>query len=182
MNLQNLGLGLVAVAVLGMGLFVGNRPVNISTTNNVPPADIQSFGSIPGNSLDGTEWTVGGVKHVFKSAEMARATTTPCDFVAPSASSTLLFAIGKFRVASTSTATWGRSPLPNATTTPLIIGAVTTGNNDVIGAISTSSATGLMSTNKYQFSPNHHLSLSVADASITLNGPQGTCQAEWVVN
>jgi len=120
----------------------------------------------------------GGVVHEYRSGVLAQSTTTPCAFLSPSASSTLLSATARIDIASSTATTWGwyQSITTNTATSVLLTSAV--------NAIAADGQGTIMATTT-PFPPNSFLILAVVDGDTdtppTGLVPVGSCKAEFQV-
>ena|SRR3990167_513017 len=104
MNSKNIsiGVGVILAVVFGVA-FLKQTTVLNQVTVDVPK---QSFGAIPGNSIDGNQFCVGGVCKDYYRQTMSNASSTMCAIKTPSATTTLNRFVANITT-STSTAVLG---------------------------------------------------------------------------
>src|SRR3990167_1965338 len=90
------GVGLMVV-VLGIVFF--GKPRVIERV-------VEKLGAIPGNEVQGDEFIVGGVRHIFKRARFNTGTTTMCSIAVPVGASSTITHVGTM-VKGVSTSTTG---------------------------------------------------------------------------
>src|SRR3990167_8348156 len=81
----------IYVSLAALVVLVGGY---IASYQTAPPAE-NVIGAVSGNEVQGSEFIVGGVKHIYNTMAFNRGTSTVCVFNAPQASSTLVRAIAK---------------------------------------------------------------------------------------
>ena len=157
----------------------------------VPEAGEISFGAMPGNELFSDTFTVNGITTWYERHDgLFSATTTPCAFQSPAATSTLTHAMLYLDVSTTTISSVyfhkAASTSNNATTTQ--IGEVFTIADGGAGLSIVASTTWSASTNMADliFTPNQWLNITMLPADEDLDGtpgtvsPTGKCQATFV--
>lgn len=156
--------GIVAalvVLVATVAALIGSYQSGIQT-----PAE-PSFGAIPGDSLDGKEFTVGGVKHYYEHQDFFLATTTPCTISAPAGTTTALVNFSFHAAWATSTAlqyTLATSTLRNATTSRIAYYDFAGGLQGKFGLDSSMEADGALLT----VEPGQFITVGVGGPIVTL--------------
>ncbi len=108
----NIAIGLAVIAIIIGVIFHGGTTTEVVQT---------PVGANPGSLFDGQCITVGASRKCVVSRAFMVATTTPCDFISPNATSTLLNVSVATAIASGTAIRYdiATSTLPNATTTIL---------------------------------------------------------------
>ena len=82
-TLGKLGLGGLVALLIAVASLIGSY-------QSAPPAD-PALGAIPGDTIDGNKWKVGGLSGLYFGRPLFQGTTTPCA-ISPNATSTLVSA------------------------------------------------------------------------------------------
>src|SRR3990167_7799548 len=173
--------GLVAVlAVLGW-FFPRPNPVTKEVVR-----EIRELGAIPGNEVQGNEFTVGGVKHISLVPEGGGpvASTTPCTLKSPNATTSMdvltLNWNGAFATTSSGAATTiidiATSTTRNATTSLLWSVPVSPGVAFHLALNATNSPNG---TSNYILPPNTFVNIGVR-GNDAVTRPGGQCQIDGI--
>ena len=174
MSLKDYALGIVGVlAVVALVLVL--NPTKIER----PPLGSASSPSV----IDGC-MEINGVMKCWQQQAMRAATTTVCAFnIGKYGTSTLLFASVAQDLASTSIVTLAKANTEFATTTIVFEESVTANTQPVTVVLATS--TGSANAAKYTFGAGvgaDWLVVGIAAGATTLDGPDGVCQAEWILH
>jgi len=163
-----LTVGAAVVALVLSVLAITNKPVKQVIERVVE----KQIGAVPGNSVDGREWSVGGVNKIFDSQNFKSATSTFCVIKPPTATSTLIEFTAKNTSATSTTVLYvlekrtnGYAPLLSvATSTDVIASATLSASDDAtFRAFATSSPVqgavgGLLSVNDLlEITPSQYL-------------------------
>jgi len=132
------------------------------------------FGAVSGPDFYFDYFNINGVYKWYQSSTFRAATTTPCTFLSPPATTTL-YASLNLTTGTTTATTWviARSTLPNATTTNL-------GTFPVASGAQVSTTTVLTNNGLGTIPPNTYINWGVAglsSASIAGSAMQGSCKA-----
>lgn len=146
-------------------------------------------GAVAGPVLESEYWTVNSVEHQYRSTNFSGATSTPCSWRSPAATSTLLFT--SFQITnSSSTAilvTLATSTIPNSTSTSNKLVNEYPFASDVKGVIhykGTTTSGVFDELTLDTLAPNTYLTWGVEGfGGYTASGEfGGTCKAEFLVN
>lgn len=172
----------LALAVLGL-LFGGmavSQPAQVVKTETVVkevPAQTDEFGAIPGTTIPGSKFSVGGIQQTHVRQGLLTATNTVCAIKSPGATSSLLFAQARFVTSSTSASKIQFSNSSNLATSSNVVstGLFSIGANAsvLVQASTTPGASTL-------FSPNTYLTLGMYGATAGTVSPTGYCEAVFV--
>lgn len=170
----------IYVSLAALVVLVGGY---IASYQTAPPAE-NVIGAVSGNEVQGSEFIVGGVKHIYNTMAFNRGTSTVCVFNAPQASSTLIRAIAKVPTSTASPSATGDFVIAKnildtfATTTELAAEKVTANLTAVIVSTTT-----LSSAADYRFQGNSNERLIFDyNGTTTFQGASGgVCIAEWIV-
>ncbi len=168
------GIAVLGLLVAVIGFFIHSQPSSSPI----------SFGA----TTDSTEpfKCYSGVCHWYYKQAFLKATTTPCAFVGPAASSTLVYASINVTSASSSATIWdfAKSNTRFATTTALNAGVTLDANPLGNGFITAS--TSMQAASTTSFKPNQAVVFGVrqgitpGDAAGTGFAPVGYCEAEFI--
>lgn len=204
----NLNLLVVIVIIAGFSVFAAvrayenynaNQPNTIIeqagdiTINQAPPVapNEETVGAISSPDVPYTWWTVGGVRHEYRSMDMTAATNTICALQAPSGTSTLVFASAYFKYASSTavTVTMAQAQSPYATTTQIGYDHGIAANASSLMLASTTTAlanTLIFDGTITPTSTQDYFVVSLRggtdSAAMPTYSPSGRCVAEWIVN
>lgn len=174
----------VAIIAIGGSYMFPKVQINQDTLQSLVSAGVQKFGSITGPDFLYPYFSVNGVRTEYRRAGLTLATTTPCVFKSPSATSTLVYA-GLTVVTASSTATnWvaAKGTTPFATTTALSRFSLSSGIQGTMVASSTSLGTAVPIVDDIStFAPNTYLVWSKSGDTPAGTGFGGICSAAFVV-
>jgi len=154
-----------------------NEPTGSIEFPLVPVVPVRSspiLGAVSGPDFYFDYFNVNGVYTWYQSSTFRAATTTPCTFLSPSATTTI-YASLNLTTGTTTATTWviARSTVPNATTTNLGTFTVASGAQVSTTTLPATNGTGIIP-------PNTYINWGVAGltpASIAGSQMQGTCKA-----
>lgn len=177
MNKTNI---ITAASILALLLGVANyvEPSQVVKTETlVREVPSEEFGAIPGTTIPGSKFSVGGIQQTHVRQGFLTATNTVCSIKSPGATSSLLFAQARFNVSSTSAT---KIQFSNSTNLATTSNAVSTGlfsigaNASVLVQASTTPSAATL------FSPNSYLLLGMYGATAGTVSPTGYCEAVFV--
>lgn len=149
----------------------------------------QQLGAVPGFDFLNSVINFNGVRHEYRSTTFTGATSTPCSFISPASTSTLLFAGLQVRTGSSTATTWhlATSTIMNATTSPLTVPfSLASGAQGTFQFTGTSSVNGVFSEGRNSYDtlpPNSYVTWGFQGVSAYTNDKLvGTCQAEFIVH
>jgi hypothetical protein len=180
---KKLAISLVIISLVALGFSVFNftRPSQAP----VQSPETTELGAIPGNTVQGSEFTVNGVKHVYKRAQLGTGTTTPGALMGPNSTSTLIFGSFSGTASSTGEVILSMSQAANAFATTTRIGdefLTTSGSKHTIIASTTDSG-GSALEGTHIFAPNAWLVFGIEGTTVGgNNAASGYVEAEWIVN
>ena len=74
-------ISVAVAAVVAFVVAVASAPqIDVDSIVAQVKARVQNFGAIPGNSVDGREFTVGGVTYIYAKTSLIASSTVPCYF------------------------------------------------------------------------------------------------------
>lgn len=174
MNKKLIGIALVAILVIAVGV-------------KLLPTKVQEriVGAVASPELQSPYFTVDGVKHEYRSSPIRTATTTPCAFRSPTATSTLLSASLQVKVASSTATVWtvAKANSPYATTTAInsfTLASALQGTFVQMGTTSPGAADASVST----IAPNTYIVWGLAGIGSSYDSTKltGQCVAEFLVH
>jgi hypothetical protein len=135
-------------------------------------------GAIPGTTVPGSDFSIGGIKGTWKRQGLNTATNTVCSIKSPGATSTLLYANVRF-LTSTTTASKvqfaNNSTYSGTSTNVLSTGLYSIGANEsVLIQASTTPGTATV------FSPNTYLTIGMYGTTNSTVSPTGACEAVFL--
>lgn len=172
--------GVVLALVLGfLGLFL---PPSQPATQTVVEKIVEKLGAIPGNEVQGSEFTIGGVKTHYLVSEAGGpvASTTPCTIRSPNATTSILSWTLQFNsnVATTSAGrvyilTVATSTTRNATTSAIFQQRISDAREVNLAVYSTSTVNQNVSSS-YLLPPNTFVNVGISGRDEATR-PGGSC-------
>lgn len=144
------------------------------------------FGSLTGPDIQSPYLAINSVRHEYRGASLTLATTTPCAFQSPAATSTLVHASLAVTVASSTATTWTVAKASSAFATTTRLGTFSLSSGSLGTMIASSTQTSVSGDAKVVddvsvFSPNTWLVWSKAGDTPAGTGLGGVCRAEFIV-
>lgn len=171
------GVGLVLVLLVGVNFPVGGGKTIVERT-------IEKAGSIPGDSLNSSCFTINGFQSCYAQQGFYTATNTVCSFKSPSATSTLAKFQASFKTSSTSASQiiFGKGTFQAATTTALGGLFPIAANGQIAVVASTTNYTDANQT-VFQLAPNTWVNLNMvpSGSGVGTESPTGGCTARFDV-
>lgn len=151
------------------------------------PKFAPQLAGVPGPELLSPFWSVDGVVHEYRSRVWSGATSTPCSFLSPSSTSTLLFLGFKINnpTSTASIITLATSTVMNATTSLLTNPvSVASAAEATLSYKGTSTAVTInLADHADILPPSSYVTVGVEGfAAYSASEFGGTCQAEFIVN
>jgi len=179
------GAATVLLVIYIVGFFT---PVSVSPVpSSVPDVNV---GAMPGDSIPGNYFTVGGAKYYSIQRNIKSASSTACSMPAPpNATSTLINASVNFTTSSATAVTVGFSKATSFSASTTLIGSgFTSGTNGQVtfGVVATSTVPGSVTIFRPGTSgPDAYLNVyfwsATEGSTYTKSAPKGTCNGLWKI-
>lgn len=182
-NMKNYIVGGIAVVALVLAFLAYTKPGQTI---------VQQLGSASSPSIVGGCMELNGITKCYSTSGFSQASTTLCSIRTPGATSTLQYAGASITTASTSALQfeWGKSTVPDATTTPLGIYNLASTIRAVVMASTTvgGNSAALAADTPLIFGPNMRINLKYGGSlcptatGAACNSLVGKCSVEFLVN
>lgn len=177
MNIKNIALGLLTIAVLGLGLSSITRK---ETVVSVPQGQKATLGSITGPDITSPYLAINGVRSEYRRSALI-ASTTPCALQSPNATSSYAFTSVQVTTASSTATTWTAARALTAFATTTQLGQFSL-SSAVLGSMYIDASSTLAVDGGGILPPNTWIVWGVAGTAIAdTTKLNGVCQAEFLV-
>ena len=176
-TLHKVVVGLTALAIV-LGVLVLKQPA-------IERIIEKQVGAVSGPDLYSPYFSVDGVRHEYRSSPIRTATTTPCAFKSPEATSTLLSASLQVNVASSTATVWtvAKATSPFATTTAINSFTLASALRGTFVQLATTSP-GAADASVSTIAPNTYIVWGLAGIGTSYDSTKltGQCVAEFIVH